>query len=99
MTEGERACVRYVGNKSQKEEERAEDIYAFRDPRDRFDVKRMDCEKRSDESADQNTGSPAGTGGVTKEKEKQNRGDRVKQNICEMMTTSFEIEELTIDHV
>ena len=54
----------------------------------------MNREKRGDKRA-----APKPTGDVAQPKEKQNRGDRVQQNIREMVAAGFEIVELAVDHV
>ena len=54
----------------------------------------MNREEGSNKSA-----APKSAGDAAQPKEKQNRGDRVQQNICKMVAASFEIVELTVDHV
>ena len=54
----------------------------------------MDCEKRSDKRS-----APKIAGDLAQPNEKQERSDRVQQDICEMVAARFEIENLAIDHV
>src|SRR5436853_7239424 len=54
----------------------------------------MNCKERSDKSA-----RPKCVDQAAKPEKKQNSGDRVQQNVCEMMTAGFQIEDLAIKHV
>ena len=59
----------------------------------------MNREKCGDKSALPVRAGLALTGDVAQPKEKQNRGNGVQENICEMVAAGFEIVELAIDHV
>src|SRR4029077_1674700 len=89
-----RTCIADVSSESQKEKDRAQNIFAFRNPGNRFNPQRMNREKRGNKNA-----VPKPTGDVAQPKEKRNHGDRVQENICEMVAAGFEIVELAIDYV
>ena len=54
----------------------------------------MNRKKRSHKSA-----PPEMAGDVAQKNQKQNYGNRVQQDIYEMMTARFEIKNLTVEHV
>src|SRR6266446_415055 len=89
-----RAWVTRIGDQSQKEKHRAQNIFPLSDPGDRFNPQRMNGEKRGDKNA-----PPKPTGDLGQPKEKYNDGDCVQQDVCEMVAARSEIVELTVDHV
>ena len=83
-----------VTQKREQREERAQNVFAFGNPRDRFDVQRMPREQRGDEGA-----WPDFSRQPEQKREKQRRVHRVKQDADEVVCAGIQAEELAVGHV
>src|ERR1039458_1414439 len=75
-------------------EEGAENVLAFGDPGDGFDVERVPGEEGGDEGA-----APEGAGHAVQDGEKQKGIGEVKEEVGGMMAGGIEWEQLAIEHV
>ena len=83
-----------VSPEREEAKEGAEDILAFGDPGDGFDVERVPGKKGGDEGA-----APAGAGHAAQDGEKQQRVGEVQSQAGRMMAAGIECEQLAIEHV
>ncbi|MGD0521096.1 MAG: hypothetical protein ABSA48_07550 [Terracidiphilus sp.] len=88
------AHIPCIGKQSREPEERAQDILAFRDPGNGFDVRGMQCEKKCD-----HRGTPDETRHIQEQKKKQNRIGGVQAQIGHMVTAGIFAIKLPVDHV
>ena len=85
-----------VGQEGEHEEQRAEDVLAFRDPGDRFNVQGMQPEQRSHQGA-----SPEGPRHQPQRDEQQDRVGRVQCDVDRMVPARpvLDAEEVAVEHV
>ena len=86
--------VARVRPQRQHEEESAEDVFAFGDPGDGFDVQRVQGEEGGDGGAAAGAAGHAGEG-----EEEQQRAEAMDQEADQVMAGGVEAEKLDVQHV
>ena len=78
-----------IGPEGEEEEEGAEDVFAFGEPGDRFNVQGMDGEEGGDKGA-----RPLGASHLAQDEEKQESIGQVEEEVVEMVPTGIQAKEL-----
>src|ERR1035441_10058857 len=89
-----RLHVADVSSEREEAEEGAEDVFAFADPGDRFDVQRMQSKESGDKGA-----APKSAGHLPEEQEDQDNIGDVKNQVGQVHLAGAAAEELVIEHV